>query len=165
VPDLLAAMRDHEALAPIVNGSPLLRNDLWQTEIMDWLRGGDFQGSARPWAGLAEGTEDDDIAALSIDPPLLFFLLFEAFKDPESRGCRLGRFGSILVADPLFAELNNKLESERQFGLLSEQLKSVHPAFGDAEFDRPVSMATVIGFIDRHLRASSDPAMRFPALL
>lgn len=165
VPDLLAAMRDHEALAPIVNGSPLLRNDLWQNEIMAWLRGGDFQGSPRPWAGLPEGTEDDDIAALSIDPPLLFFLLFEAFKDPDSRGCRLGRFGSILVADPLFAELNNKLESERLFGLLSEQLKSVHPAFGDAAFDRPVTMATVIRFVDRHLQASSDPAMRFPALI
>ncbi|HEY1413924.1 MAG TPA: hypothetical protein VGF36_17390, partial [Rhodopila sp.] len=154
-----------ESLAPIINGSSLLRNDHWQNEIMAWLRGGNFQGAPRPWDGLGEGIEDEDIAALSIDPPLLFFLLFEAFKDPDSRGCRLGRFGSILVADPLFAELNNKLESERQFGVLSEQLQSVHPAFGDTDFDQRVTMATVIRFIDRHLEASADPAMRFPTLV
>jgi hypothetical protein len=80
-------------------------------------------------------------------------------------GCRLGRFGSIVVADPMFAELNNKLQSERHHGSLAEQLRSVHPAFGDADFDRPATMATVIRFIDRHLQASSDPAMRYPSLL
>jgi hypothetical protein len=165
VQDLLAAMRDHEALAPIVNGSSLLRDDNWQNEIMLWLRGGDFQGAPRPWAGLSEDTMGDDLAALSIDPPLLFFLLFEAFCDPESRGCRLGRFGSILVADPLFAELNNKLDSEQQHGSLTEQLRAVDPAFGDPDFERSVTMATVIRFIDRHLQANADPAMRYPSLL
>jgi hypothetical protein len=163
--DLLDAMRDHEALAPIIRASTLLRDDNWQHEILVWLRGGDRQGAPSPWEGLPEDVADEDIASLSVDPPLLFFLLFEAFRDPESRGCRLGRFGSILLADPLFAELNNKLESERQYGQLAEQLSSVHPAFGDPLFERPATMATVISFIDRHLQASADPAMRTPSLL
>ena len=165
VSELLSAMREHEALAPIVNGSPLLRDDFWQNEIMAWLRGGDFQGGPRPWAGLREEAEADDIAALCVDPPLLFFLLFEAFKDSESLGCRLGRFGSILVADPLFGELNNRLPSEEQYGSLSEQLGTIHPEFRDMAFERPATMAAVIRFIDRHLQASDDPAMRTPSLL
>jgi hypothetical protein len=165
VSELLSAMREHEALAPIVNGSPLLRDDFWQNEIMAWLRGGDFQGGSRPWAGLREEAEADDIAALCVDPPLLFFLLFEAFKDCDSLGCRLGRFGSILVADPLFGELNNRLPSEEQYGSLSEQLATIHPDFADPIFQRPATMAAMIGFIDRHLQASADPAMRTPSLL
>ena len=165
VSELLAAMREHESLAPLVNASPLLRDDYWQNEIMAWLRGGDFQGAPRPWAGLREEAEADDIAALCVDPPLLFFVLFEAFKDPESLGCRLGRFGSIVVADPLFGELNNRLPSEELYGSLTEQLDAIHPGFGDPVFDSPPTMATLIGFIDRHLQASSDPAMNTPSLL
>lgn len=165
VSELLAAMREHESLAPLVNGSTLLRDDYWQNEIMAWLRGGDFQGAPRPWNGVREEAEADDIAALCVDPPLLFFLLFEAFKDPESLGCRLGRFGSIVVADPLFGELNNRLPSEEAFGSLAEQLETIHPGFGDPVFDRPATMAAVIGFIDRHLRVHPDPAMSTPSLL
>lgn len=141
------------------------RGDIWQDMIMSWLRGGDFQGMARPWDGQPEATEVDDVAAISIDPPLLFFVLFEACKDPESLGCRLGRFGSILVADTLFGELNNRLSAEQQYGSLSEQLRCVHPGFGDPAFDGPVTMASVIGFVDRCLQASDDPAMKFPSLL
>jgi len=163
--ELLSAMREHESLAPLVNGSPLLRDDYWQNEIMAWLRGGDFQGTPRPWTGLREEAEAEDIASLCVDPPLLFFLLFEAFKDPESLGCRLGRFGSILVADPLFGELNNRLPSEEHYGSLAEQLETIHPGFGDPVFDHPATMAVIIGFIDRHLRANPDPAMSLPSLL
>jgi hypothetical protein len=165
VSELLSAMREHESLAPVVNGSPLLRDDYWQNEIMAWLRGGDFLGAPRPWSGLQEEAEADDIAALCVDPPLLFFVLFEAFKDPESLGCRLGRFGSILVADPLFGELSNRLPSEEHYGSLAEQLETIHPGFGDPLFEQPATMATVLRFIDRHLQASDDPAMRTPSLL
>jgi hypothetical protein len=65
----------------------------------------------------------------------------------------------------MFAELNNRLQSERLHGSLAEQLRSVHPAFGDPDFDRPTTMATVIRFIDRHLQSSSDLSMRYPSLL
>jgi hypothetical protein len=165
VRDLLAAMREHEALAPIVHGSTLLREEMWQQEIAAWLRGGDFEGAAGPWDLLADGVGADDVTALSLDPPLLFFLLFEAFRDPESQGCRLGRFGSILVADPLFAELNNRLPAEQRQGSLAEQLGSLHPAFGTTDFEGPMTMTTIIRFVDRHLQASNDPAMRHPSLL
>ncbi|MDR3532219.1 MAG: peroxidase family protein [Rhodopila sp.] len=165
VEDLLAAMREHEALAPIVNSSALLRDDNWQNEIMSWLPRSDFLGAPEPWGGQPEEVMHDELAAITLSPPLPFFVLFEAYKDPESRGCRLGRFGSILVADTLFGELNNRLPSEQLYGSLSEQLKSVHPAFADQAFDGPVTMASVIGFIDRCLRQSDDPAMKYPSLL
>lgn len=165
VPELLAAMREHPALAPIVGGSALLRDDNWQNEIMNWLPRGEFLGAPAPWDGLPEQTIHDDIGAITVDPPLPFFVLFEAYKDPESRGCRLGRFGSVLVADTLFGELNNKLESEQYFGSLSEQLRTLHPTFGDRAFDGPVTMGDVIAFVDRCLQESDDPAMRSPSLL
>jgi hypothetical protein len=142
-----------------------LCDDTWQDEIVSWLRLGDLQDVPGPWQGLPEETEADDVEAIAVDPPLLFFVLFEAFKDPESRGCRLGRFGSILIADTLFGELNNRLSSEQQYGSLSQQLGSIHASFADPAFDQPVTMASVIGFIDRCLQASDDPAMKFPSLL
>jgi hypothetical protein len=92
-------------------------------------------------------------------------VLFEACKDPESLGCRLGRFGSILVADTLFGELSNKLVSEQQYGSLAEQLSLVHPGFGEPAFNGPATMASVIGFVDRFVQASDDPAMKLPSLL
>jgi hypothetical protein len=66
-----------------------------------------FRAPRGLWDGLLEGIEVDDVATILIEPRLLFFVLFEACKDPESLGCRLGRFGSILVADTLFGELSN----------------------------------------------------------
>jgi hypothetical protein len=165
VHDLLAAMREHDALAPIVGGSAFLRDGVWQAQIATWLRDGDFPSGAAPWDGLSQSEAAADVAALSDDPPLLFFVLFEAFADRESRGCRLGRFGSILLADPLFAELGNRLPSEHGPGSLAEHLHSVHPAFGAADFKGRTTMASVIRFVDRHLQASRDPAMRVPSLL
>jgi hypothetical protein len=166
VKDLLAAMRDCPVLASIVDGSTLLEGSHWRDAIAGWLPQGIFPaGCTGPWDGVPPETKQDDIAAIASDPPLLFFVLFEACMDPESRGCRLGRFGSVLVAETLFGELNNKLRSERQFDSLAEQLTSLHPNFTDPVFGSPVTLASIISFVDRCLQGNPDPAMKFPSLL
>ena len=47
-----------------------------------------------------------DVASIAQDPPLPFFILFEAADDPECRGMRLGVLGSILVAEVVLGALN-----------------------------------------------------------
>jgi hypothetical protein len=165
VRDLLAAMREHRAFGPILAGSPFLPDDGWEAEIAKWLSEGNFEGATSPWARLTPEEKAAEIAAIAANPPLPFFVLFEAFKDPDSLGCRLGRFGSILVGDTLFGELNNKFESETEHALLADQLGSLHPKFAEAVLRQPLTMASVIGFINDRLQRSQDDALKFPSLL
>jgi hypothetical protein len=165
VRDLLAAMRHHKGFGPILAGSPFLRDDAWQAEIATWLAEGNFDGATNPWTGLTPEQKATEIAAIAANPPLPFFILFEAFKDTDSLGCRLGRFGSILVGDTLFGELNNKFATEAEHTALVDQLRSLHPAFAEAVFPQPLTMASVIGFINDRLKQSLDDALRFPSLI
>lgn len=165
VQDLLAAMGGHDGLAAIVGGSAFLRDDAWRTEIASWLPGGSLDDWPSPWDGMPAQVRDDEIAAIAADPPLPFFILFEALKDSESQGCRLGRFGSVLVADTLFGELNTWPAEEQRGQTLPYQLSAVHAGFADPAFNDPVTMATVIEFIERNLQQSDDPGMRNPSLL
>jgi len=48
--------------------------------------------------------EPGDYATLAEDPPLFFFLLFEAAYG-DTRGCRLGVLGSTIVAETLYQAL------------------------------------------------------------
>lgn len=63
----------------------------------------------RQWLASASaaygGLTTDDIATLSNDPPLPFFVLFEAMQQPEARGLHLGPLGSIIVAEVIFGAL------------------------------------------------------------
>lgn len=165
VRDLIAAMRHHKAFGPILAESPFLRDDAWQAEIATWLADGNFEGATSPWTGLTPDQKRAEIAAIAANPPLPFFILFEAFKDPDSLGCRLGRFGSILAGDTLFGELNNKFKTETSHAQLADQLRSLHPAFAAAVFRQPLTMASVIGFINDCLQQSQDDLLRFPSLI
>ncbi len=153
---------------PLARSSPDRRScttTRWQAEIANWLSEGNFEGATTPWARLTPEEKAAEIAAIAANPPLPFFVLFEAFKDPDSLGCRLGRFGSILVGDTLFGELNNKFGTETEHALLADQLRSLHPAFAAAVFRQPLTMASVIGFINDRLQRSQDDALKFPSLL
>jgi hypothetical protein len=165
VRDLIAAMRDHKGFGAILAGSPFLRDGAWQAEIAAWLSDGNFDGATSPWHGLTPEQKAAEIAAIAANPPLPFFVLFEAFKDPDSAGCRLGRFGSVLVGDTLFGELHNRLKPEAGHALLQDQLRSLHPAFAGAAFAQPLTMASVIGFINDRLQQSQDDALKYPSLL
>jgi hypothetical protein len=48
---------------------------------------------------------DADIRALVDDPPLAFFVLWEAATDPKTRGLKLGLLGSVIVAEVMYAAL------------------------------------------------------------
>src|SRR5262249_59813687 len=60
-----------------------------------------------------------DIETLSNDPPLPFFVLFEAMQQPEARGLHLGPLGSIIVAEVIFGALAIARPSE-EFSSLAE---------------------------------------------
>lgn len=164
VRDLLAAMRAHRTLGRVIDESCLLRGDRFRQDIADWLPAGDFAGRDGPWQGVSDAERQADIQAIAADPPLPFFILFEAWKDPEANGCRLGRFGSILVAETLFAELRHPTEAEKVPGPLNDQLRAIHPKCADDALTEPLTMASVIAFIDRCLEAA-PPEMKTPKLL
>ena len=73
----IAVRRPH-----FINMSRLLADRTWRvSQIREWL------ASAPVYGGLTA----DDIETLSNDPPLPFFILFEAMHQPERRACALDR--------------------------------------------------------------------------
>jgi Animal haem peroxidase len=86
-----------------VHASRLLDDHAWrQWEIAHWLR------EQRAFGGL----DAEDISAISRDPPLCFFVQWEAMR--EADGLRLGPLGSIIVAETVFAALATPINE--QFG-------------------------------------------------
>ena len=65
------------------------------SQLRDWL-------VAAPAYGALTA---DDIETLSNDPPLPFFILFEAMQQPQAEGQRLGPLGSIIVSEVIFGAL------------------------------------------------------------
>ena len=58
--------------------------------------------------GLAYGAlTDQDIEALSNEPPLPFFILFEAMQQTD--GLQLGLLGSIIISETIFGALASDL--------------------------------------------------------
>jgi len=51
------------------------------------------------------GLGHDDIETLSNDPPLPFFILFEAMQQGQAAGLHLGPLGSIITAEVIFSAL------------------------------------------------------------
>jgi hypothetical protein len=64
------------------------------------------------------GLTDADVETLSNDPPLPFFVLFEAMQQP-AQGFHLGLLGSIIVAEVIFGALAMARPHEK-FGPLAE---------------------------------------------
>jgi hypothetical protein len=93
----IAVRRPH-----FINMSRLLSDRAWRvSQIRDWL------ASAPVYGGLTA----DDIETLSNDPPLPFFILFEAMQQPEAKGLCLGPLGSIIVSEVIFGTLHSESES------------------------------------------------------
>src|SRR5204862_8100720 len=76
--------------------SPLLDDRAFRVEqLRQWL------GSASAAYG---GLTPADIETLANDPPLPFFVLFEAMQQPQE-GRHLGPLGSIIIAEVIFGTL------------------------------------------------------------
>ena len=67
-------------------------------------------GELRAWLASSSsfgGLTAEDIETLANDPPLPFFILFEAMQQPGSEGLHLGPLGSIIVSEVIFGALGN----------------------------------------------------------
>jgi hypothetical protein len=85
-----------------INMSRLLADRAWRvSQTRDWL------ASAPVYGGLTI----EDIETLSNDPPLPFFILFEAMHQRETPGMCLGPLGSIIVSEVIFGALHSGSES------------------------------------------------------
>jgi hypothetical protein len=95
----IAARRPH-----LINLSRLLADRPYRvSQISEWL-------VSEPAYG---GLTADDIETLANDPPLPFFILFEAMRQPQAEGLCLGRLGSIIVSEVIFGALESDANSAR----------------------------------------------------
>jgi hypothetical protein len=111
---------------------------------------GPRDSSSRPWAKhIAEwltkrsnetyGTENklssEEVQALANDPPIPFFVRFEAGLASGNHGERLGILGSIVVADVIYGVLEHDrlLAGDRVDGLQSELAHLSATTLGDNE--------------------------------
>lgn len=90
--------------ADLLSASPLLDAAAgerpWQAPIAAWL--------AERSPSLGDAFDAADIETLSADPPLPFFVRFEAFNgNPGGDGRHLGVFGSIVMADVVYGILRS----------------------------------------------------------
>ena len=86
------------------------------SEIREWL-------ASEPSYGRLTA---EDIDTLANDPPLPFFVLFEAMQQPEAPGLRLGALGSIIVSETIFSALrNNEVPIARHANTLGESLAAI----------------------------------------
>ena len=93
-----------------------------RTAITDWLTKVRDNG----------GFTDDDIRLLAADPPLPFFVLFEAAV--EAKGAHLGLLGSIIVAEVMFRALSKgRLAQQNGPAPLQPALRLLCRAFYDAD--------------------------------
>jgi hypothetical protein len=149
VPGLIAAI---DAKVPgLLDGSRLLAGNAYRDAIRGYL-------SAKN-VGLSAA----DIETLAADPPLSFFTVFEAASGP-SAGFRLGRLGSAVVAEVIFAALARDPVIGEGPGLsLASGLQTLSRHVYDADLLGEVpeisTMSELIGFIAelRHLRTSDYP--------
>jgi hypothetical protein len=65
----------------------------------------------------------EDIETIANDPPLPFFILFEAMQQPQAEGLCLGPLGSIIVSEVIFGALaNNEISAGNGAASLAEAL-------------------------------------------
>jgi hypothetical protein len=108
----IAARRPH-----FIAMSRLLADRPYRTsQIREWL------ASENSYGGLSA----EDIETIANDPPLPFFILFEAMQQPRAEGLCLGPLGSIIVSEVIFAALaDNELPAGRGAGSLTEALAAL----------------------------------------
>jgi hypothetical protein len=105
----IAARRPH-----FIGMSRLLADRSYRiSQIREWL------ASETSYGGLSP----EDIETIANDPPLPFFILFEAMQQPQAEGLCLGPLGSIIVSEVIFGALaDNALPAARGAASLAEAL-------------------------------------------
>jgi len=105
----ISARRPH-----LVAASRLLADRPYRvSQLREWL------ASETSYGGLSA----EDIETLADDPPLPFFILFEAMQQPQAEGLCLGPLGSIIVSEVIFGALaNNEISAVNGAASLTEAL-------------------------------------------
>jgi hypothetical protein len=105
----IAVRRPH-----LIGISQLLADRTYRvSQIRQWLASETAYGALTP----------QDIETIANDPPLPFFILFEAMQQPRTEGLCLGPLGSIIVSEVIFGALaDNELPAGRGAGSLTEAL-------------------------------------------
>ena len=91
----------------------------------------------------------EDIETLSNDPPLPFFILFEAMRQPDAEGLRLGPLGSIIVSEVIFGALARDPRSscgDALSGQLADLSREYYPANFFQDIPDISSMAQLVEF-------------------
>jgi hypothetical protein len=124
-----ALIEEIKGLEPdFIKLSRLLRDPAFRVErLKNWLGGTE--------AGQYNRLRDPaDIRSIAEDPPLPFFVLFEAADDPECQGKTLGVLGSILVAEVVFGALNrDRLPHTTRAKSLQQALAKISGAIYDGQ--------------------------------
>jgi hypothetical protein len=101
----------------LIAASRLLTDRAYRVDqLREWLVSGQVYGALT----------DQDIETLSNDPPLPFFILFEAMQQTE--GLQLGLLGSIIVSEVIFGALASDPQSAAG-GTLADQLDLISREF------------------------------------
>jgi hypothetical protein len=120
--------------------SRLLADRIYRVgQLRDWL-------VAAPAYGALTA---EDIETLSSDPPLPFFILFEAMQQPQAEGQRLGPLGSIIVSEVIFGALAGDPRSSSG-AVLAAQLADLSREYYPVNFFQEIpdisSMAQLVKF-------------------
>ena len=125
---------------PFIAMSRLLADRAYRVgQLREWLAAAPTYGALTP----------EDIETLSNDPPLPFFILFEAMQQPEAEGRWLGPLGSIIVSEVIFGALAGDSRSSCS-GSLTDQLADLSRDYYPANFFQNIpdisSMAQLVEF-------------------
>ncbi|MBK9083032.1 MAG: hypothetical protein IPL88_13595 [Rhizobiales bacterium] len=113
---------------------------VWRAAIKSWLESDNLTAAGVPILS------EDDIARLSNDPPLIFFVLFEAGVGADAdaaRGPTLGPVGSFVVAEALFAALDRRAVGFEGVGDLPDRMRACVATLLGASPHGPAARAAI----------------------
>lgn len=112
----IAVRRPH-----LVDASRLLADRPYRiSQLRTWL------ASETAYGGLTS----EDVETIANDPPLPFFILFEAMQQPQAEGLCLGPLGSIIVSEVIFGALvDNGISAGNGAASLTEALAELSNAY------------------------------------
>ena len=123
---LVGELRRHDDRAALLEASTFLnpvskadKDPPWAESIRDWLS----KRSEAVGTGSEFYLNAQEIRDLANDPPIPFFVRFEAGTDPDGLGTHLGILGSMVVADVIYGILqHDEIVNVGGFEKLTDQL-------------------------------------------
>jgi hypothetical protein len=112
------------------------------------------------------GLTAEDIETLANDPPLPFFILFEAMHQPRSEGLHLGPLGSIIVSEVIFGALaSDELPAGHGAASLTEALAELSAKYYPANVFKDVPEIERMDQLVEFTAEISDLRQAVPAFL